>query len=200
MSFKTNILKKYLEDKEIYQVIWHNTVVYIPTIIKYLFLLGLLYFFSRFIENNIQGVYVPLLIGIIWMFIYIKFVIDFLDLYLDSVVLTHTDIVIFRWDWFLKYRTEAIQRDSVEAINNEQSWILDLIFNKWDIKIKRQEWSYFFRDVTNPSKIANDIVVLKNQLETWEYNESDTENDIDKFDILVETLWEVIIDYVKKEK
>jgi hypothetical protein len=180
-----------------YQVIWHNAIVYIPIIIKYLFLLGLLYFFSKLVLDYVDWKYLSLFFGILWIFVYVKFVIDFLDSYLDSIVLTHTDIIIFRWDWFLKYRTEAIQRDSVEAINDEQGWILDLIFNKWDIKIKRQEWSYFFRDITNPSKIANDISVLKNKLESWELEKED---EIDKFDILVETLWEVIIDYVKKEK
>jgi len=122
-----------------------------------------------------------------------------LDIYLDSIIITKNWLTIFRWDWILKYSSENIERDSLEAINEHQNWILDIILKKWDLKIKRAEESYNFDEVSHPNKQVSTILKFREKFSTPP-TETEPEEDLDKFDVLVETLWEVILDYIKKGK
>jgi hypothetical protein len=54
------------------------------------------------------------------LILYLKFVVDFLDLYLDSIILTKQGINVFLWDGILKYSNEAMERTSIEAVYDEQ--------------------------------------------------------------------------------
>lgn len=122
--------------------------------------------------------------------------ISFLDIYLDWVILTNNWIVIFRWDWLLKYRTESIERESLESVSMNQNGILDIMFNKWDIKINRIDHSYIFNEVPNPSKQVKTILEKRDEMTSWEQEDEDK---VDKFDLLVDMLGDVLIDYSKRK-
>lgn len=201
MSVKKNVLKNYIGDEKMIYVISHHFRKYKNTILFYTILLlslFLLYeWLTTFIHTN-HHKYVNLIFMILWIIFYLKFVIDYLDIFLDSLVLTDRWITIFRWDWFFQRKSEYIWRNYIQTVYDEQKWIFDVILNKWDLNIKIHEWEYKFEEVTNPSQKSNIISQTKAKINSLE--EDDNEEDIDKFDVLVETLSEVIRDYMKRSK
>ena len=137
------------------------------------------------------------LFGIYWLVLYLKFVIDFLDLYLDSIILTKQGVKVFFWDWLLKYSTEIIEWNSVDAVYDKQEGLLDMILNKWSINIKRIDGEYKFEDVYKPSFLSSFIMEIKDKI--LGNNQEPEEQPIDKFELLVEVLWEIIKEYYNKK-
>lgn len=200
MSFKQKVLAHYIWEEEIYHIISHDVWVYLPLVLKYSLILVWLYWLFWLVDSTFNIEYLWWIFGGVGLFVYWYFVISFLDIYLDSVVLTDWWVIIFNWDWFLKQNSESVQRESIESIFDESSSLPDLILNKWDIMIKRQWEIYRFDSTPDPRKQADVISKLKDKILAWKYPwEEEPEEDLDKFDVLVETLWEVILDYVKKK-
>ena len=121
--------------------------------------------------------------------------VSILDIYLDCIVVTNKWLVLFKREGFLRQNTEHIQRDAAQSVYDEQNWILDIVSGKWNLKIKRQDEIYTFDEVANPSSVTNYIVQIRDSI-----NSQENYVEPDKFDVLVETLWEVILDYVKNNK
>lgn len=73
---------------------------------------------------------------------------------------------------------------------------------KWDITITLDHGiEYPFNDISNPKKQVDKILVLKNRFSAPTPVETeDPELEWKKFDILVEALWEVVKDYIDKDK
>ena len=177
-------------------MISHNWWVYMKIVIKYWIILVLFFVLYNLI---IQYLHIPNIELFFWSFLlvlYIFFVVSFMDSYLDCIVLTKSWIIIYSREWFLRQNTENIQWDSAQSVYDEQVWIIDVVFNKWNIKIKRQDEVYTFDNVSKPSVQANKIIRTREQIlsEAWE------DVNLDKFDVLVDTLWEVIIDYIRKNR
>ncbi len=168
----------------------------------YLFLLFILTFLYLKLSFYIENKYFNYLFGVVGLVIYIKFVIDFLDIYLDSMVLLDTWVVIFYWEGLLKYHSEFIQWDTIDSVYDEQNWLFDIMFWKWSIKIKRYDQEYVFEDVSNPSYNASKIIEIKNKifskdLEVENTNEYDDSDEIDKEEIkyMAEAIAEIIYKY-----
>ncbi len=196
MLLRYKIISKNLWNQEILYMISHNWWVYMKIVIKYWIILVLFFVLYNLI---IQYLHIPNIELFFWSFLlvlYIFFVVSFMDSYLDCIVLTKSWIIIYSREWFLRQNTENIQWDSAQSVYDEQVWIIDVVFNKWNIKIKRQDEVYTFDNVSKPSVQANKIIRTREQIlsEAWE------DVNLDKFDVLVDTLWEVIIDYIRKNR
>lgn len=200
MSFKSKLLKRYVWDEQIYYIIHHDAWIYLWLIIKYALILAILFVSYKYSWAYLWEKFTSIAVYVNWVFwivgflFYILFVIRFFDYYLDSIILTDTWVILFKWDWLLKHTSESVQRNSIESVFDEQSWIFDILFKKWDLKVKRQWENYIFRDVNNPTAQADKILRTRDKMLEWTMEEEQ----LDKFDILVETLGEVILDYVKK--
>ncbi len=202
MSMKLLFLKHYLKDAKILYIISHDSFIYMWMLFKYLLFLVLLYgaywlVYTYIFQWDELNTLMTWIFGISWIMVYFYFIIDFLDYYLDSIVLTETGLVIFNWDWLLKYKTQTLNREAIDAVDNEQSWIFDVAFNKWNLTIRRENEKYKFEDVHNPNKKIELIMETKNDLAK---DETTVEPELDKFDILVETLWEIIKEYWQNPK
>lgn len=130
----------------------------------------------------------------------IRYLIDFFNHYLDAIALTPHGVYIFRWEGILEYKTELFERHKIELISFEQHSLLDRIFMKGDILISLDfNTSFTFENISHPQKRVNAIVMAKHryaQPPEPDFQEEQQE----KFDILVETLGEVIQEYMHKEK
>lgn len=202
MSFKSNILKNYVDSDPIHAVIWHDSWKYFGLLLKnslYVFALFALYILmSNFLKPNLL---MSLIFSLFWLFVYWKFIIDFMDIYLDAIILTDSWVIIFKWDWLFANKSELLHWESLVAVQDTQLWIMDIVLNKWNLSLKRSWWEYYFDNVSHPTKRASMILDMQKKIlkERWDKQE-EQEEDLDKFDVLVETLWEVILDYVKKDK
>lgn len=196
MAFKLLLLKHYLEWKKIIYVISHDFSIYLWMIIKYLIILIGLFFLYKYANGYIPWSILTWSFALIWLVIYCFFVVAFMDFYLDSIVLTSTGLVIFLWDWFFKYEVKNLDWERLDIITGEQVGIMDMIFKKWTLFLQIEENRYRFKNISNPRKQAQMIIETKNSL----INKEEHPQELDKFDVFVETLWEVIVDYIKNNK
>jgi hypothetical protein len=62
------------------------------------------------------------------LILFIKFCIDFFNIYLDALVMTDTGIMLYLWEGLLEYKTEMFDWDRIETISHNQKGIWDKIF------------------------------------------------------------------------
>lgn len=141
----------------------------------------------------------------IWALLFSKYIYDFIDLYLDSVVLTDKWITIVKIDKWFRYKTDFFERKSIITVSHSQSWFMEKLLNQWSITISLDHNSdYYIKYVSKPNTQVSIINAYKfdalsriKQLE--EESKQEVINQPDKFEILVDTLSEVIGSYMKHE-
>jgi hypothetical protein len=201
------ILRQYTTLTPSTRILWHNgschTRNFFQTVI-WLFLLWVLYTIGTYIVPSFI-VIIQRTIWWLWVILYLHFIVEFLNKYLDSLITTPKWIVIFEREWFLHYKLQQFDRDNIESISHSQNSISDKIIGKWTIQLSIEHGIIFnFHDISSPHRIADELRNQKQQY--WSHhNESFWDHTLwwdsnEKFEILVETLWEVIKDYMGKHK
>lgn len=196
------IIKRNINTSEIHHVVGHNGSVFFKILFKYFCYLAALLLIFLLLDRYLTREYLRRVFGWLWMILFIKFCIDFCDIYLDCLVMTDTWITLYLREWLLEYKTDHFDRTTIETISFNQKWFRDRLFMKWDITITLDHWiEYPFEDISNPKKQVDKILVLKNRFSAPAPAETeDPEVEWKKFDILVEALWEVVKDYIDKDK
>ena len=193
------IIKRNINTSEIHHVIWHNGSVFFKIFLIYLWILALLILLFLILDRYVVRPYLKRVFAWAWFIALFKFCLDFFDLYLDSVVLIDTGIVLYLWEWLLEYKTETFDRDKIESVWFNQKWLWDKIFMRWDITIRLEHGVDFpFENVTNPKKQAAKILQYKNRFGVPVVEVEDEALDSKKFDILVEALGGVVKDYMDR--
>ncbi len=204
------ILKQYTTLSGSTIVLWHNgschTRNFLQTLI-WLCVLWLLYTIGLYSLPS-AIVIIQRSLWWLWVILYLRFIIEFLNKYLDSLIITPNGIIIFEWEGFLHYTLQQFDRNSIESISHSQDSLVDKIIGKWKIQLSIEHGIVFYFDnISSPHRIANQLWNYKQQY-FWHHsrkNESFDEHHLgwessEKFEILVETLWEVIKDYMWKQK
>ena len=196
------IIKRNINTSEIHHVVGHNGSVFFKILFKYFCYLVVLLLIFLLLDRYLTREYLCRVFGWLWMILFIKFCIDFCDIYLDCLVMTDSWITLYLREWLLEYKTDHFDRTTIETISFNQKWFRDRLFMKWDITITLDHWiEYPFEDISNPKKQVDKILVLKNRFSAPAPVETeDPEVEWKKFDILVEALWEVVKDYIDKDK
>lgn len=200
---RKEIIKKYVDVENIHHVIWHNGSILIREVFKTLLFLFVTYLIYLLITQYYQQDYRSLIFAGIGLYLFIKFVISFLNLYLDALVLSDKWITMFMWEWIWDYKTDIFERDKIETISFNQNSVRDKIFGKWDINIRLDHWVDFpFDNVSWPQKQVWKIMRMKDYflLQKRDQDLKDSQWDENKFNILVEALWEVVQEYMEKWK
>jgi hypothetical protein len=193
------ILKRNVNTSEIHHVIGHNGSVFFKIFLIYLWVLAALILLFLVLDRYVTRPYLKWVFAWAWLIALAKFCIDFFDIYLDSIVLLDTWIVLYLWEWLLEYKTERFERDKIESIWFNQKWIWDKLFMKGDILIRLEHWVEFpFENITNPKKQADKILQYKWRFVAPVNTAKIQEQENKKFDVLVEALWEVVKDYIDK--
>ena len=201
---KHALIKKYLDDQEVYAVIWHDILVYLKIVSGYIAILVLLYILfvvlQRYVISHTAIVWTA---ALMWITLYVKWLYDVADEYLDSLVVTNRWLILFRRNGLFDYKTDHLQRVSIESIAEEQSTFLDSVFKKWDITIKLEDERIRFKEVSHPAQKVWQLLNWKSKiLGRYEYHENETSAEVgrDKYELLVEALGEVVTEYVDKKK
>lgn len=125
-------------------------------------------------------------------------------LYLDSIIITDQSIVIMDQVWLLDFSQTRFDWNSIQTISYHQHGIIDWILNKWDIIIGIEHGTnYTLPNIVDPVRrvdrlnyhkhesivhYARDIAIAQeDNVHVWQY---------DKFELLVDKLSDVIIDYM----
>lgn len=198
---RKELIKNYIEVENIHHVIWHNGSILIREVLRTFLFLFAAYLIYLWISNYSAWHFWNWLFAIIGLYFFIKFVLTFLNLYLDSLILSEKWITMFMWEGIWDYKTDVFERDKIETISFNQNSVRDKIFGKWDITIKLEHWVEFpFNNISKPKKQVWKIMRMKDHF-IWQKREEDLKNiewEEKKFNILVEALWEVVQEYMEK--
>lgn len=130
-----------------------------------------------------------------------------MNYYLDAIVINPQGIAIFQRDKVLNYSLQQCHRDNIESITHEQHSVADRIRGKGDISfVLDHSITLRIEYISNPQKVASLLWDHKSRFETKtnpmiiEQNSALWYDQNEKFNILVETLGEVIKDYMDKDK
>ena len=193
------IIKKNINTSEIHHVIGHNGSVFFKLFLIYFLVLAWFVLIYLVLDRYIDWKYLKRIFALLGLIALVKFCLDFFDLYLDSLVLVDTGIILYLWEWLLEYKTESFDRNKVESIEFNQKWIRDKLFIKWDITIRLEHWIEFpFENVSNPKRQAEKILQYKKRFTVPVIQEDPTSENDKKFDMLVEALWWVVKDYMER--
>ena len=202
------VLNRYLSTSGDVKIIGHHGSIHMGIFVSSLLILILLWVIHSLLRYLIPtwNSIINVIIGWITLIIYIRFVIQFLNKYLDALVITSEGISVFEWEEFLSYRLQKFDWESIESITHLQHSLYDKVLWKWTIKITIDHWFVFtFHDIYQPHRIAD---MLREYKHSYGSHTAQKDNLIDshgnesweKFEILVETLWEVIKDYMDKSQ
>lgn len=205
MDIKKKILKKLIKtDEDIIYIVSHHYLAYFGTIA--ILLIGIVIVFSLYkllcVFNCNLASWVC---WILWIIVYINFMLNFFDVYLDAVLITNRSLIIYEWYWLLKNSIDVIANHAVESAYSEQNWIIDTIFKKWDLVIKTASDETVFKDISSPVEVANDVNKIifsiiekdeeKESEKIWKYEEKKMWD----LDIFMKAMEEVIREYKEKQ-
>ena len=173
-------------------------------------LLFLFYVAYAVIKNLLPDLYTSIPVhywdqgmGIIGIFLFIKWVLDFLNLYLDCLILSKDHAILFLREGRLEYKTEFFSWNKINTISSSQNGIRNKIWSVGDIVIKLEfDTEFPFADVTNPKKQVSKLITLKEQFMERQKQviEKDLHEDDQGFNVLVEAMSEVVKDYLDKSQ
>jgi hypothetical protein len=183
----------------------HSSFIYLRGVLVYSVLIFAVYVIYAIFQQYPQYQWVPYvkrIAGIVWLFLFFRRLLGFLNLYLDCILISKSSLTVFLRDGILEYKTEIIDWSKILVISHRQDSFWDKICGKWDLLI--QMWNdidFSFSDVAHPKKSASKLTLNKKQYEEMKKKkiEQDLEWDQRQFDILVDALWEVIRDYMENK-
>ena len=195
MDIKKKLLKQIVDiDWEIVYIIWHHPIIYVPLMIISWLGIIILFFLYKFLVNFFPS-FASYFCWILSIFLYLYFLLNFLDIYLDAIIVTDSSIIVYKWYWLLKATTDVLDFDAVESVYADQSGLIDILFDKWDLYLRRAGHENVFEDVPSPNKVASKINDLIRQFTNnkWTEEESSEEDQKEKkVKMLAEILTEII--------
>lgn len=197
---RKQIMKKYVDVNTIFHIIWHNASVFITLTIRTLIFLLVLYVLFIVLDKYIIWQYLPWLFGILGIWFFVKYIVDFLNIYLDWLILSEDGITMFMWEWLFEYKTDFFEWNKIETVSHNQNSFWDKLFSKGDLIIKLEHGiEYPFENINAPQKQSDKILKYKNQF--WLISSDDKTASIndDKMSIIAEALSEVVKEYMEKK-
>ncbi len=193
-------MKKYVHVEDIFHVIWHNASVFILLTMRTLLFLLVLYVLFVVLDKYIIWNYIPWIFGLLGIGFFIKYIIDFLNIYLDWLILSKDGITMFMREWLFEYKTDFFEWNKIETVSHNQNSFWDKLFSKGDLIIKLEHGvEYPFENINSPQKQADKILKLKNQAAIIIPEENPNGINDDKMAIIAEALSEVVKEYMDKK-
>lgn len=195
------LIKKYVNAKDIERIIGHSSTVYLKRSILTIVLLFVVFIIFSLLNHTSPAEYWKWIFGGIWLLLFAKRAIDFLDAYLDCLILTKDSVILFLREGLLEYKTEVFSRNKITTISRNQNWLWDKLFGKGDLLIKLEfDTEFPFANISAPKKQAGKLTVLKESFLTKQKQtiEKDLSDDNERFNVLVEAMSEVVKEYMEK--
>ncbi len=197
---RKQIMKKHAHVEEISYVIWHNASVFVKMTLRTLIFLLVLYVLFVVSDKYIVRPYLPRFFGILGIWLFIKYIIDFLNIYLDWLILSKVGITMFMREWLFQYKTDFFERNRIETVSHDQNSFRDKLFAKGDLIIKLEHGiEYPFENINSPQKQADRILKMKNQYAPALSPDKAIAANEEKMSIIAEALSEVVKEYMDKK-
>jgi len=195
-SFDLNFFQKYTPQwQEIQHIVHAHPIVILGKLLLWLFFWVFIPVFFYYFSFRVKGI-IPFYYLEWWLIlIYIKIIYDIFDWYNDVWIIT--DVWVIDLDWSL-FRTSMSTIDfwNMEWMEVEQKWIFDKVLSKWDLIIhKIWDDGFVLPDCVHPYAALNQVEGIKNHME--EHQEEEHEEQIDRFDMIMDTLGWVVENYLQ---
>ena len=205
MSLRETVIQNHIWSDAIVHIVAHHYSRYVTILFKYILILVPLYRAFLVLKSRILSPWLSLICALWGIFLYCKIIINFLNYYLDAIILTDTEMIVFKREGILNYKTEHISLDSIEGISYTQYGLSDVLRDVWDIAVRLNHGVTIpFDSIPNPKQQIHNLMTLKEQYLSYVHNNdiSDEINSVnkDKFEVLVETLSTMIIDHINKKE
>lgn len=202
-QFKKWLIKKYITDQEILYVLKQSFGSYFFMFFKNILFVLFVYLLYKILWDYVNQE-ISIFFAVIVLGIYGKFIYDFMDVYMDTVVLTNKGIHIISITWLMKFKVDLFDWRSLESITYTKNGFRDMLFNQWDILLTLNQWTDFtIENIAQPKRQIGILNKTKYEemmrIQDLDLVEISPTNE-DKFNILVETLGDVIWDYMKSWK
>ncbi len=199
--FRNAVLKRYIDISDIKYAVGHEFSVFLPLLLRNFLLLCVFLVLFIALKKYVTFSYLSLAFIGIGVVLFVKFFLDFLNIYLDTLTAWEYNITLFMWDGFFNNSIEIFDRDRIESISYRQDSVRDKLCIKWDILIKLDDDIEFpFEDVYRPKKVIEKLTQYKNNFiakKLHDTTDSDPLEHDERFSILVDALSEVVKDYSK---
>lgn len=208
MLWRTYLLNRLVWQRDIIYMIGRHPVVYAKVVIQYIAVFALLFFLRRVIRVRIPGDLAVIIFGSVIGIVYLVGVYMILRSYFDVMVATKTHLYIVLWDSFFKYHIKIITRSSIQDISFLPASGLSVLRKDSNITIAtEQDDMIAFDHVYQADQVVRNLYDIRSEYthpeleeDTEQYDDEGNTTDDEKFKILVETLGEVIVDYMKKKE
>lgn len=192
-SFETKFFEKYIPEwQKMKDVIHEHWIKIVSNLFLSLsmavFIPSIVYFYSE----RLQSIIPFYAFEIFLIIIFIKIIYDIFDRYNDVWIITDKAIVDLDWALF-KTSMKTVNYENIEGLEVDQSGIWDKILRKWNL-IVHKIWDdvFLLEDAKIPYKAVDEIERIRNKIVEEE------EENLDKFDMVMDTLSWVVKDYLWK--
>ena len=194
------LIQRYVDLKGVEEILGHSPFIFLRGVLLYTLFLFLIYVGYAVWHQYSQELYVKWIAGVLGLLLFFRWVFSFLNLYLDCLLLSKETLTIFLWEGLLEYKTEVIDWSKINVISHRQDSFWDKVFGKWDIVIQLGNIEFSFNDVSLPKKQVSSLVLYKKKYEDEQKIklEKDLEGDQRNFDVLVDTLGEIMKEYLER--
>lgn len=199
---RQQIIKKYVILHEVLHVIGHNGSIFFGSLLRTILYLIVLYGIYFLLNRYVVWDLLPWVFALLGIGLFLKYIVDFFNDYLDSLLLSKEWITLFTRDGILRYKTDFFSRNTIETVSAVHNSIWDKLFAKWDIIIKLEhDIEYPFENVSRPQKQMAKILKLKEKYDGLQDGIKDDLSLHDgKISILAEALGEVVKEYLDKKE
>lgn len=193
-KFENSFFKKYISDwQEIKWIIHIHFIDIFAQIFLWLSMWAILPSFMYFYSELIQSIIPFYFLEIFLILVFIKTVYEIFNWYNDVWIITDGSIVSLEWALF-KTDSLSIDYDKIEWMEVEQDWILDKIFNKWNLVIhKFWDDSIVLHNAISPYDWINLIEEVDEEISQKKWLEDE------KYDIIMNALWWVVENYLENK-
>ncbi|MDR3169017.1 MAG: hypothetical protein LBU27_04595 [Candidatus Peribacteria bacterium] len=195
------LIQHYVDLQEIEELLGHSSFVYLRGVVLYSVLLFLVYVgYAIWHQYAPELLYIKWIAGVVGLAMFVFWVVSFLNLYLDCLLLSKNSLTVFLWDGILEYRTEVLDWSKINVISYKQDSLRDRIFGKGDIVIQVGNVDFSFNDIYYPKKYVSKLMLYKKNYEDTQKIkiEQDLAGDQKNFEVIMGALGEVIREYLEE--
>ncbi len=203
---RKQLIGKYINTDDIMHVVWHDSSMFYIQAIQTILLLFLLFISYAIVDQYVTYPYLEWIFGILGIVMFVKYILDFLNIYLDTIVLSHNGITFLTWDSLFDYKTDFFWWESIETVSHQQDSFWDKMWWRGNLVIKlTQEIAFPFENAANPKR---QVTLMLQQRELFLHQQDeDFSDDIvpsggnkEHMQIVMEALGEIVHEYAQKKR
>lgn len=186
-----NFYKKHIPEWQTIQAIIHqHWITVVDSFILWLSFGALIPSFLYYQSERIREILPFYFLEGLLFLVFLKIVYELFNWYNDVWIVTDHAVYDLEWS-LLKTNLESIHFENIEWVEIDKHRIWDNIFNKWDIIIHK-----FWEEelaIYNAYAPYKSVEIIENFIHPVE-----EEEDQDRFDMIMDTLWGVVTDYLER--